>query len=360
MLRSESELAKFPFAPEATEYLKARGLRLEALADEAYARIVERAARRIEEAIREGIVHALWKASDNEIEILSYPVAVALVNAIGDDVLSRRYALAEAKRVYELLKAELASKAREEILHIGSRAFGWSIRPVGKELYGKHYDFALSFRDYLKNASIFREGRWKLVNKLVIQGYVYLTLMEGARLLQEEVRRRVEGKVLAKARFELPEPLAARAEQLKKLAAERLKGYKAELEVGAIAPTAFPPCMQELYKQLKEGKRLPHTGRFALTSFLLNIGMSVEEVVSSFAKLADFDLKKTLYQVEHIAGKRGSRTRYTPPSCKTLRTQGHCTSPDGLCKTIEHPLTYYAKRVSSSTWSKPKGRFRER
>ncbi|MDH5266756.1 MAG: DNA primase regulatory subunit PriL, partial [Candidatus Bathyarchaeota archaeon] len=46
-------------------------------------------------------------------------------------------------------------------------------------------------------------------------------------------------------------------------------------------------------------------------------------------------------------GVRGSRTKYIPPRCDTLRTHGICHSPDEICKRIRHPLAYYRRRLKT-------------
>jgi len=69
--------------------------------------------------------------------------------------------------------------------------------------------------------------------------------------------------------------------------------------------------------------------------------MEVGDVVNVFGNLSDYDEKMTRYQVEHIAGRRGTRTKYMPPNCNTLRTHGLCAGMDELCKTVRHPLSYY-------------------
>lgn len=40
------------------------------------------------------------------------------------------------------------------------------------------------------------------------------------------------------------------------------------------------------------------------------------------------------YQVEHIAGMRGSGARYIPPKCETMRTHGLCPSRTRLAGAI--------------------------
>ena len=113
-----------------------------------------------------------------------------------------------------------------------------------------------------------------------------------------------------------------------------------------ITQTAFPPCIQVLYQAFSSGRHLSHIGRFTLTSFLINIGMPSEKVIELFKNISDFNERMTRYQVEHIAGERGSRTHYTTPKCDTLKTHGVCANPDNLCKRIHHPLGYYSRRVA--------------
>jgi DNA primase large subunit len=82
-----------------------------------------------------------------------------------------------------------------------------------------------------------------------------------------------------------------------------------------------------------------------LATFLLNIGVSVDEVVNLFTRLTDHNLRITRYQVEHLAGMRGSRTKYTPPNCRSLRTHRLCVRSDELCRSVKHPLSYYRKKA---------------
>ncbi len=100
-----------------------------------------------------------------------------------------------------------------------------------------------------------------------------------------------------------------------------------------------------MYDEITSGHHLSHIGRFTLTSFLTNIGMTTEEVVNLYRSLSDFKERLTRYQVEHIAGARGSRTKYIPPRCDTLRTHGVCTGMNEICRKIRHPLAYYRRKL---------------
>jgi len=95
---------------------------------------------------------------------------------------------------------------------------------------------------------------------------------------------------------------------------------------------------------LKDGVNVPHTARFGVTAFLLNLGLSVDEIIEIYKNSPDFDEERTRYQVVHIAGESGS-TRYTAPSCATMRTYGNCVDIDDVCEKINHPLSYYKLKL---------------
>ncbi len=333
-------MAKYPFLPEAANYVGKLDLKIEDLSKPEYASILRRAINRIEKALSNGLVD--WQ-SHEEIEIISFPIAVMIVAATKDIHLKRRYALAEAKRVYNLLKNE----AKEKMIEV-AKTFNWRIKPLEKNkitIYGEAYDYALNFVDYLRNVGNLREKKWKLINRLLVDGNVYLTRVEAARLLAEEVRKRIEKKLNMDVP-KLPQNLMEHVNRLEHVFKQKRKIRLEEAPKGVVIE-AFPPCIKKLYEALSSGQHISHIGRFALTSFLINIGMSVEDVIELFQTLSDFNERMTRYQVEHIAGERGSRTKYTPPSCDTLKTHGVCPGMDEICRRIRHPLTYYKRKFKA-------------
>jgi DNA primase large subunit len=138
-----------------------------------------------------------------------------------------------------------------------------------------------------------------------------------------------------------------RVNRLKQLASEKRGEIRLEEVPRGIVIAAFPPCIKGIYDTILCGRSTSHIGRFALTSFLVNIGMTVEDVIDLFRSVSDFDERMTRYQVEHIAGARGSRTKYIPPRCDTLRTHGICLATDEVCKKIRHPLACYRRKLKS-------------
>ncbi len=332
------DLAKYPFTAEAAEYVKGLGIEIDELASDEYSPILERAEKRIEESIVEAKVSG--EMQDVEVEIPSFPTAIMLVSQLRDERVARRYALAESKRANEILRNEVP----EKILDIASNTFRWKIKPVSLTVGGDYYDYAIHFKDYLRNAVNIRESKWKLTNRILEKGYTYVTRDEASRLLEEEVQRKVLEKTL-QTKVELPSQLEQRVGRIRQLAAAKMGFREAEELPKIVSAEAMPPCIKNLYDALFAGTHISHVGRFTLTSFLINIGATEQDLINLFKEITDFDEGKTRYQIEHIAGRRGTRTKYVPPKCDTLRTHGICVKPDELCKSVRHPLTYYRRKL---------------
>ncbi len=311
--------------------------------------MIDRAEQRIKEAIEDALVsdqttELAWKnrQTKDDIEILSFPIAVMMVISTKDKLLKRRYALAEAKRAYQLLRQE----SEEKVITVAKK-FNLTMRQAKtyvENLKTTSSGFYLDLPSYLKGTGIFHERKWKLVNRTMRHGEVQVTKDEMARLIAEEIRAHIEEKLDVKTDLKLPQDVADRIEKLKQLHLALRKLHEEEMPRETVVD-AFPPCIQRLYKTALDKGHLSHIERFTLTSFLLNTGMSVENVVECFRPSSDFSEKMTRYQVEHIAGGRGGRERYVPPKCDTLRTHGICPGGDEICERAWRPLRYYQKKI---------------
>ncbi len=329
---TKNDLAKYPFLKKTAEHVKKLELKLEELAKPEMAQILNRA----EERVKNAILYANYvgEKRENDVEIPSFPVAIMLAIATKNSFIKKRYALAEAKQAYSSMQGE----SREKLLAIAAD-FNWGLK--SNRNTDIPLEFALNFADYLRNTTHLRDENWKLINRLLVNGTVYLNQHDVARLLQEEVQRRIEKRLETTELPNFPEKITQMAEQLTGLAKEKLGTEEREGFPKVIAQSAFPPCIVALYDDAAKGRHLSHVGRFTLTSFLVNIGMPPEKVSELFKSFSDYNERLTRYQVEHIAGERGSRTRYTPPQCATLQTHGVCVNSDDLCRRIRHPLKYY-------------------
>jgi DNA primase large subunit len=347
---SEREAAKYPYLKDAAKLIDALNIQLTDLADPTYTKVLDRATDRVTEAILNGIVEA--KLDDYMTELISYPVASMLVALKGESFLDRRYALAEAVRVYLLLQKE----DRKFLFQTAKIEFIWDLQEANENYDSLNYGFRLHFTDFLRASDAFHEDKWKLVNRIVKNGYVLLQQNEVARLMQGEVETQIRERVSRHVKFEIPEPIQQRLNRINKVFEENRGKIGAADMPTEVIREAFPPCIRYCLEGLLSGRRASHMERFALTSFLINVGMPIESMVDLYVSVTDFDEAMTRYQIEHIAGARGNKTRYTPPLCDTLRTHGICRSKDDICERVKHPLSYYrikARRLAPRNQSSP-------
>jgi DNA primase large subunit len=164
-------------------------------------------------------------------------------------------------------------------------------------------------------------------------GYVETSRTEMIRVMEEFLRERLSSKLKADQFEKYLE------KEIKDVMKVISKERKFEIDLGEVKAECFPPCMKEILAELQRGMNIPHTARFALTSFLVNIGMEVDEIIDLFATAPDFDEDKTRYQVEHIAGERGKGVEYSCPNCSTMKTYQNCVKD---CR-VFHPIEYYKR-----------------
>lgn len=333
------DYARYPFIKQASEYLRNRQPRI-GLEDFSSPNLkpVVKAVQRIRLSAKplKDVTPPRIPQGEEENELLSFPLALALAKAVGDPYLWRRLALYEARVARGRLEAEPPWK----IVKIATENFKWKLS-FNSEI---HPPFRLHFADYLKNASGFRDEGWKLVNQRLAGGYVQITRDRVTRLLEEEVKKLIQARIEGAPEVTVPEALKGLIEELKVFYAGVRKTLSRE-ELGVVRFEAFPPCMASLYFDLSGGRDIPHIGRFTLTAFLINLGMNVEEIVKLYVSVTDFDERMTKYQVEHIAGLVGGKTRYRPLNCGRMKTHGLCLREEELCKQVRSPLAYYRLRL---------------
>ena len=354
-------LSLFPFTREASLNVQSLGVSLDALVeDDAFERARIRGKERVIEAIERGEVSKPLIFSDlhAEIELLSYPFARILVSCIGDSALIERFALAEAKGSYERLKR--LSSSKDDFALALAEDFSLNVSPAEESASATRRtgalagQFKMHFTDFLRLSAGLSGLRWKLVNRDLRDGFVLLNRSEFLRLLQSAFYMKVRGRLplevpagIRHAVMKYTEEIKRVWERVKSEASERsalLLGEDTAKGVGDVEISCFPPCISRILSGLLAGENISHAGRFALTAFLLNIGMKPEEVMQLYKNAPDFDASRTKYQVEHIAGSKG--TKYISPSCDTLRTYGLCVKEeDEICKEVSHPLKYYARKL---------------
>jgi DNA primase large subunit len=351
-VEEEARLCFYPFLSAASSFVEASGVTLDDLIQAvAFERARVRGKERIIEAIRTGSVSkpVIMRTVQAEMELLSYPFARILVSCIGNAHLVRRYALSEAKSAYAKLKEDSStgSSADTDLIYEMAQEFDLHVDLSGPS--HEHMPVHMPFVDYLRYAANLRDKRWKLVNRGLEQGLVTIRKSEFLRIVQEAIYERIKKdlpmavpdalcKSIQKYAAEIEAELEGRRKKFGDSGFESSAGFRVK------DPSCFPPCITHILANLKEGVNVPHTARFAVTAFLVNLGLSVDEIIEIYKNSPDFDEERTRYQVVHISGTQGS-TKYTAPSCATMRTYGNCVDSDDLCEKIGHPLSYYKLKL---------------
>ncbi len=295
------------------------------------------AERRIIQALERGEdVGAVMHSDDPDEEIVSFPLAVMLAAAVGDKWLQKRLALYESRRVEAFLSNEDDGVLEAVWTDLGLKAGRCGLDE--EERTGLPYK--IHFADYLRLVKGLDGSEWRLVNRTLWKGWVYVTRRELIRLIAEEVESRILKRLEELKVSKIPDPIKETVERIRGMLATRFARALPSAETSR-DETKWPPCMIALKNALLSGSKVGHFGNFAFASFLLSLGYSVEEVVAFYSQRPDFNERIARYQVEHIAGLRGSRTKYSVPSCQTMKAHGLCVEEGRLCpKGIRNPRQF--------------------
>ncbi len=329
-------LAYYPFLPEVKDAVRDFGPGMDqVLGSGIYEAVRGRGVARIEGALVDRRIPPAQITDERGAmqEMLSVPIARMLCVLLADKTLIHRYATAEGARLEATLIQDLDSIAAiADALKVPVHAEGDAWR--------------IHFSDYLRFAP--SEPDWKLILKPVAKGWVPLDGPGVARLCREALEQRIQTDLDLERQKPMHEGVRAALQPYVDELGPKLADARENWQTGDFGPIskgAFPPCIQQIFQDMFDGKMIAHHGRFAMASFLATIGMTVDDIMDYFREIPNFDPEKSRYQIEHIAGDRGV-DKYTPPGCGTMQTHGICPleKRDNLCFKIKHPLSYYRAR----------------
>ena len=323
------EIAKYPFLAEAGQYLQDKGFTLEQFAtDPDLQIIVDKAYERIESATSGRIYNTKLDSSDT----FSFLIAIILLKLSGMNTLINRFSLAEARRAEKFLEKDLIGnldKTSEELaIKIIRDIFSVSVKKI------KNY-FVIPIPDYLRHAVNFHELEWKLVNRRVENGMVFLTPHEAVRLIRKELSGYIGSRIRA---ANTPSMHKGFEDKVNKLV-----GLAKKFTVSTTVSTEYPPCIKHAIDVLENGENLSHSGRFMLATFLLGRGQPIDKIALLFKNAPDYNEKITRYQINQIAGETGGNTKYSCPSCEKIKSNDLCFAiPE--CDNIINPIQFGKKR----------------
>ena len=335
----QDEIAKYPFLADAGQYLKDQGFSLEQfgtdpdlrdLIKKAYERILVAADGKIYKSDLDG--DHVSKEAALPREVFSFLLAIVLLKLSGMHTLIKRFALAEARRAEKYLERDLANISDESKNQLAIRVID-DLFSVQVEKSGDY--FVIPVSDYLKHSINFHEREWKLINRHVENGQVFLSPHETVRLIRKELGTYINSKIIS---AKTPTMIPGFEDSVNKLVLLSKKFVTYTATTGE-----YPPCIKHAIEILEKGENLPHSGRFMLASFLLSKGQTVQQVAPLFKNAPDYNERVTLYQLNHLSGTSGSGTQYSCPSCEKLKTQSLCFATSE-CDNIINPLQFGRKK----------------
>ena len=330
--------ARYPFLRESSEFAEKNSADLESLlTSESYAPARARGRERVLQALERSEVSYVELMTDYDrlIEVMSYPYARMLVSQIGDRFLTKRYALSEVVRMNGLLSKE----DRETVIMVSDELGISSTADRDGTIHMK-------FPDYLRLASRLNSIDWKLINSDIRHGIVYLPQEKFSRLMQNALQDKIESELPLLTPEEFKKYLTADVTAVEMtLADTKMKMSPTNGEGMKI--DYLPPCLVHILEMSRNGLNLPHSARFAIVTFLKALGLGYDDIIKVFAESPDFDESKSEYQIKHIMGELSGGEGYSPPECKTMKTNGLCFNPDTLCEQewMNHPLKYYRTKA---------------
>ena len=366
-IRNEVTLARYPFLPQATEWIQRLALEhdidLDELLDgEWMEKARSRARIRLIDSIesKDGVAVVggdIFTEEGRIIEAFSFYYARLVVFASEDERLISRWAQAEATRAEQVLtrdsdNLEIIAKTFISDIEKASE-ISLTVRPINKASGRKlrqNQDgniWRIGLSDFIEICPKITGSRWRLANTQINQGKItlfneqqYSSSAKLARLLRERIKHHIEQEALQKMQnidMQLALRLAEPVGMVRNLMAS--KASEAITLVGA-EESDWPPCMRKIIADLANGVNVNHFGRLFLASISATLALPEESCVGFFRGAPDFNESTTTYQVNHVYG-----GQYTPASCGKLKVNHNCPvlpGDDRLCDIswMNHPLKY--------------------
>ena len=364
---NEVTLARYPFLPQATEWIQGLAMEhdidLDELLDgEWMEKARSRARIRLIDSIesKDGVAVVggdIFTEEGRIVEAFSFYYARLVVFASEDERLISRWAQAEATRAEQVLTRD------SDNLEVIAKTFISDIekdidlsqpnQPVSTSNARKLRQsqdgnlWKIGMPDFIEICPKITGSRWRLANSQINKGKItlyneqqYSSSAKLARLLRERIKQHIEQEALQKMQnidMDLALRLAEPVGMVRNLLAS--KASEAITLVGA-EESDWPPCMRKIIADLTNGVNVNHFGRVFLASISATLALPEESCIGFFRGAPDFNESTTTYQVKHVYN-----GEYTPASCGKLKVNHNCPvlpGDDRLCDIswMDHPLKY--------------------
>ena len=364
---NEVTLARYPFLPQATEWIQGLAMEHEIDLDELLdgewmEKARSRARIRLIDSIesKDGVAVVggdIFTEEGRIVEAFSFYYARLVVFASEDERLISRWAQAEATRAEQVLTRD------SDNLEVIAKTFISDIekdidlsqpnQPVSTSSARKLRQsqdgnlWKIGMPDFIEICPKITGARWRLANSQINKGKItlyneqqYSSSAKLARLLRERIKQHIEQEALQKMQnidMDLALRLAEPVGMVRNLLAS--KASEAITLVGA-EESDWPPCMRKIIADLTNGVNVNHFGRLFLASISATLALPEESCIGFFRGAPDFNESTTTYQVKHVYN-----GEYTQASCGKLKVNHNCPvlpGDDRLCDIswMDHPLKY--------------------
>lgn len=307
----EVDLGKYPFLEEARLYAKECGLNITDLALPDFLPVRKRAINRINSCVD----NTEYAPGEFREEYFSFICCNIYLRIINSQTLMKRFSLAESLRIEKYLLEDLQRK-RDVPNKLYKSIFKIDVKTDGGE-------YLIPIPQYLKEAVNFNSVHWKLVNRKVNAGNVYLKLHSFVRVIRNSISNMIFNKIKS-----------INVEGIPKIFREETSMIHLPPETKLIHSTSIPPCIRALVKDFEEGKNISHNGRILFASFMFERGKEIDDLIPYFEKLPDYNERITKYQLGFLKNKG-----YKCSGCEKVSTEGLCFK-DESCAGIFNPVNY--------------------
>jgi len=372
------KLPIYPFLNESMEYIKQKEIEpIDAL--DRHSGILDRIRIIVADAMENKEETTGFDLKDDAIEVIFlYPWIRIILGFLNKPRVTYKVANLISKHFSNLLEKDLKKSEKgnnwkywsSSTLLLIARDQGIIIKPVPDDqainLNTVPFPFCLPVLEYLKISAEFKSRDWKLVNRLLLGGYVFLKEQNILRMIEEKIKCKIS-EINPATKDESFRKKFMEDNKRKIFFDKLLDMIKNKMAITGITDenlpiddSSFPPCINAILDKNAKGINLTHSERLFLVYFLLTIGKSIEEVLDLFRNQPDYNEKISRYQVEFAAGKHGKQTQYKPHNCMTLESLNICKKADpifGSKKCTEpktpfkNPLTFYRR----TSWGRAQG-----
>ena len=176
--------------------------------------ILNRSFSKIDNFIKNGETD--YKLEKFEIEILTFLASLLILKSASIDIITKKFALFESMRFERYLIEDLKNSFKDEkkrliLLKIFKEVF--KIDVYSEVVINEFYKIKVI--DYIHRSIVFHEEEWKLINRTVKNGYVYLNVNEIVRLFRNELSLLIFDKIKSMKLVTFPDRVLKKSQNLK-------------------------------------------------------------------------------------------------------------------------------------------------